>query len=92
MIIRSVAPNQTELERDDEIYFVSYETPVAAFVPGVGVLRESQSSSRTTARHINQFLERHGIADCTTLLVDREKIRERMEGVYVELEIGGDNE
>lgn len=58
MKLKQVGPNQTELELDNGTHiFFSYETPVAAFVPGRGYVRTSTSYSVTTSRHINKWLD-----------------------------------
>ncbi len=49
--------NKTELELNSGArVFVSYETPVAAFVPDMGYIRTATKWSRTTSKHINQWL------------------------------------
>lgn len=74
MRIKSLAKNQTEVESKDGVYvFVSYETPVAAFVPGQGILREDRSSSVTTARHVNKWIAAN-FPTATLTLVNREEI------------------
>ena len=41
---------------------VSYSTPVAAFVPGKsGALVADYLQSRTTAKHVTQFMSRNGL-------------------------------
>ena len=58
MKIASIGSNMTEVDKGSGVYvLISYSTPVAAFVPGEGVLyqREGMASSRTTARHINKW-------------------------------------
>ena len=35
----------------------SYETPVAAYVSGRGYVRTSERFSKTTSKHINQWLD-----------------------------------
>jgi hypothetical protein len=55
-----LGPNQTLLVIQDaretaEIFF-SYETPVAAFVPGRGFIRTETKHSVTTSQHINKWL------------------------------------
>jgi hypothetical protein len=57
MNIKQLAPNQTELHKDDgTIIFVSYETPVAAFVDGFKWIRSSEKYSVTTSKHVNKWL------------------------------------
>lgn len=54
-----IAANQTELEiGKGVVVFFSYKTPVAAFIPGTGYLRTNHKWSRTTSKHINQWLRR----------------------------------
>jgi hypothetical protein len=57
MNVRPLGANKTELRLNSgAIVFVSYETPVAAFVPGRGWLRTETRHSVTTSKHINQWL------------------------------------
>lgn len=61
MKLRPVAANQTEVVlQDGTTVFFSYETPVAAHVPGVGYAKTEKSWSRTTSKHIGQFIRRNG--------------------------------
>lgn len=56
MRLQQFGPNQTILHvRNAEIFF-SYETPVAAFIPGRGYVRTDSYYSRTTSKHIDQYL------------------------------------
>ena len=58
MKIRQVASNQTELHLDDgAVVLFSYETPVAALIPGRGYVRSSTKYSVTTSKHVNQWLD-----------------------------------
>ena len=58
MKIKSIKANQTQVELNDgTIIFVSYETPVAAFVVGKGIIRTSKKWSQTTTRHINGWIK-----------------------------------
>tara|TARA_R100000656_G_scaffold24986_1_gene21891 strand:+ start:72 stop:497 length:426 start_codon:yes stop_codon:yes gene_type:complete len=57
MKIKQLAPNQTEIYKDDgTVIFISYETPVAAFVDGFKWIRSAEKYSQTTSRHINKWL------------------------------------
>lgn len=56
MNIRPVGSNMTEVEIDGITVLVSYSTPVAAFVPGQGVLRTEKFFSRTTSKHITKWI------------------------------------
>lgn len=57
MQLRPVGSNQTEVEMIDgtRILF-SYRTPVAMYVPGAGYFRTTDYHSKTTSKHINQWL------------------------------------
>lgn len=56
-----VGSNQTEIEKADGVtVFFSYSTPVAAFVPGRGVLVCKEKYSKTTSAHINKTAARWG--------------------------------
>jgi hypothetical protein len=69
MKLNHVGSNQTELERDGGvIVFYSYNTPVAAFVPGKGGLCSSRKYSTTTSRHVNTAIKRWG---CSRTDVDQ---------------------
>lgn len=57
MKLKSLGANQTEIDLGlGLIVFFSYETPVAAFIPGTGYVRTSTKWSSTTTRHINKWL------------------------------------
>ena len=59
--LNPIGPNQTEIEKDNGVTVLfSYSTPVAAFVPGRGVLVSDTHYSVTTSRHINAAAERWG--------------------------------
>ena len=49
--------NVIHLENGTSI-LVSYETPVAALIPGLGYFRTAQHWSVTTSKHINQWCPR----------------------------------
>ncbi len=56
MKIRIVGANQTVLSLNSVIeVFFSYETPVAAFVPGRGYLKTDTKWSVTTSKHITLY-------------------------------------
>ena len=62
MKVKSIAANQTEIElRNGDLILVSYETPVAVFQSGLGVVKTSKSWSQTTSKHITQFCKRHNL-------------------------------
>ena len=59
MTVNNIKPNQTEVELNNgDIVFVSYSTPVAAFISGRGIVKTSKKWSATTTKHINQFIQR----------------------------------
>jgi len=55
-----VAANQTEIEIGGKTVFFSYKTPVACHINGEGYFRTDKQWSRTTSKHINQFIARNG--------------------------------
>lgn len=75
MKIRSLAANQTEVTLNDgTIVFVSYETPVAAFVAGRGILRSEQYYSRTTSKHINAWVKSNFSPNVTETIVSQSEL------------------
>lgn len=73
MKLTPLAANQTEIEiAKGVVVFFSYKTPVAAFIPGAGYMRSNYKWSRTTSKHINQWLRRMtGSANTTATDVDQ---------------------
>jgi len=61
---------------ENEVLF-SYETPVAAFVPGRGYLRTDRHFSVTTSRHINKFIgeDYPHACDCSTVVPHDEIVK-----------------
>ena len=58
MKVKSLAANQTEITLSNgDLVFVSYSTPVAAFISGKGYLKTDKKYSSTTSRHINKWTE-----------------------------------
>ena len=58
MKLTKLGPNQTEIEiAGGARVLYSYNTPVAAFVPGRGLCRTEKRWSSTTSKHINQWLD-----------------------------------
>lgn len=39
---------------------VSYNTPVAAYIPGLGFLKTKERFSQTTSRHVGVWVKSHG--------------------------------
>lgn len=61
MKLNPVGSNQTEIEKANGVTVLySYQTPVAAFVPGKGALCTSKKYSVTTSKHVNQAVARWG--------------------------------
>ena len=61
MKLNPVAANQNEVElANGTTVFFSYKTAVAAHIPGVGYVKTDKSWSRTTSKHIGQFIARNG--------------------------------
>ena len=57
MKVKNIGSNQTEVHLNNgDVVFVSYETPVAAYINGKGYIRTSKKWSNTTTRHINKWL------------------------------------
>ena len=54
--------NEVIFDNQNSLLF-SYETPVAAYVHGVGFYRTSYAWSATTTRHINKWLKKVGNGD-----------------------------
>jgi hypothetical protein len=49
---------------------ISYRTPVAAFIPGKGIIRTSKRWSNTTSKHISKWLKQYS-ANVTINEVDQ---------------------
>lgn len=72
MKVNPVGSNQIEVEKNDgTIVLYSYQTPVAAFVPGKGGLCSSKKYSHTTSRHVNAAIDRW---DCSRTDVNQDVI------------------
>lgn len=55
MKVQNIGSNQTQIETSKATVLVSYSTPVAANVDGK-FYRTAEHFSRTTSKHINQWL------------------------------------
>lgn len=60
MKVKPVGSNQTEVSKGDMTILFSYETPVAAFVPGRGAVCTAEKFSRTTSKHVSAAVARWG--------------------------------
>lgn len=57
MKINSLGKNQTEITlANDTVIFIAYQTPVAAFIPGTGIVRTEHKWPQTTTRYINKWI------------------------------------
>lgn len=56
MYLKQLGPNKTEIGAGDARVLFSYQTPVAALIHGKGWFRTEKKWSRTTSRHINQWI------------------------------------
>ena len=68
MNLNPIAANQTEVELANGVtVFFSYKTPVAAHIPGEGFVKTDCRWSRTTSKHIGQFIARNGGSGAVTV-------------------------
>lgn len=57
MKLKVIGSNQTEVETAHGVtVFFSYNTPVAAFIPGQGFIRTAKQWSATTSKHITKWV------------------------------------
>ena len=57
MNVTSLGANRTEISlKNGSRVFVSYKTPVAAYIVGVGYVKSEQRWSNTTSKHIGQWV------------------------------------
>lgn len=54
--LNNIATNKAELQIGDITILFSYNTPVAALVPGIGWIKTDKKYSKTTTKHINSWL------------------------------------
>ena len=57
MRLINLGANKTKIVVDLDEYFFSYNTCVAGFTSGEGYWRTTEKFSRTTSKHINQYLD-----------------------------------
>ena len=60
MNLKPIKNNMNEVEIGNLTVLFSYKTPVAYHEAGIGYTKTSKYWSRTTSRHINQWLELNG--------------------------------
>lgn len=56
MKVKSLGTNRTEIATENMRVLVSYETPVAAWIAGQGYVKTDKKWSRTTSKHITQWI------------------------------------
>lgn len=82
MNTEKLGPNARVLAfRDGTRVLISYETPVAAYVPGIGHLRTDKYHSRTTHGHVNTWLDRQGMGALDVRSVPQSRIDMLMEAL-----------
>jgi hypothetical protein len=60
MKVQPIGSNQTEVSlADGTEVLISYQTPVAALVPGRGWIRTATKWSATTTKHVNAWLRKN---------------------------------
>ena len=66
MKVKQLGPNKTviTMPNEDEIFF-SYETPVAGWICGKGYWRTTEKFSRTTSKHVSQYVNTYRVRDLT---------------------------
>ena len=65
----SIGSNQIEIRHGENVFLVSYKTPVAAFVKGK-FYRSATKFSRTTSKHINKWLRGYAAQDVDQSVLD----------------------
>ena len=65
MKLNPLGSNRNEVEFGDVTILFSYKTPVACHVAGEGFYRTDKQWSRTTSKHIGQWLRANGSGNAT---------------------------
>ena len=61
---KKTGQNVKELYADDgTVFLLSYDVPVAAYVPGIGYVRTEERFSQTTTKHVNNWLRANEAID-----------------------------
>lgn len=63
MNLRPIKANMNEIEVGNYTVLFSYKTPVAYHEAGVGYAKTNKFWSRTTSRHISQWLQMNGYSE-----------------------------
>jgi hypothetical protein len=61
---QSIGSNQLEIQHGYNRFLISYKTPVAVYICGMGYFRTATKFSRTTSKHINKWI---GSANANTI-------------------------
>jgi hypothetical protein len=69
----TISSTEVSLADGTEVFF-SYETPVAALVPGKGWLRTEEFYSKTTSKHINMWFAKNKGDGATVITVPQWEI------------------
>jgi len=69
----TISSTEVSLANGTAVLF-SYETPVAALVPGRGWLRTDTFHSKTTSKHINSWFAKNGGGGATTHTVSQSEL------------------
>lgn len=57
MKVKNIGSNQSLVQLNNGVeVLVSYETPVACFIPGKGYFQSETKYSKTTSKHINTWI------------------------------------
>jgi len=84
MRLKPIGPNVNEVTVGELTVLFSYQTPVAAFVPGEGYLVTDKKWSNTTTRHINKWLASMGVDRATKVSQERLNTITALNGGYKE--------
>ena len=68
------------IDEDTEVFF-SYETPVCLMTEE-GVVRTNKFFSKSTSRHINQWLRHHDIPDSYKKEVDQFELEDQIQDLF----------
>lgn len=79
MKLKTLGANMNEVTLGETVVFFSYNTPVAAFTPGIGLVMTEKKWSKTTSRHINKW--RALVAPTATVTTKPQEYFDSMVGV-----------
>ena len=55
--VKNIGSNMTQVNTTNANILISYETPVACYIPGEGAFKTATKHSVTTSKHINKWLQ-----------------------------------